>query len=124
MEKEKFTLIQEHLDKIIKDISDIEKSYRKIDSLNITQYNACVNKGRSLVSKQDKILTTELYHILGMGNLTVGQQARFLKKIKSISSKRSIVKLIASLALVTVPKNLKEESSYDCTELGVVVKSK
>lgn len=124
MDKKKFELIQEHLDKIIKDISDIEKSYLKMDSLNITQYNACVNKGRSVVSKQDKILTAELYHILGMGNLSMAQQAKFLQKIKLISSKRSMLKAIASLSLITIPKNIKEETTYDCSELGITVNSK
>ena len=77
----------------------------------------------SLQAKQDKILSTELYHIIGMTEMTVTQSVHFVNLIKDLTSCRVAVKKCAGLPdLKIYPIDLDSENEYECKELGLTLR--
>ena len=69
-------------------------------------------------AKMDRIITTDLYHIIGMGELTVTQMNLFIKLIKEYLAFRSDIKAIASnLTIENIPE-LPTVSEYTLTGFG------
>lgn len=58
-----------------------------------------VRRARRLHSWQDEFFKNELYHLLGMGNLTVSQTSQLLKSSRSLSKGRTIIKQLSTLDL-------------------------
>lgn len=122
MEKEKF-------EKIINNLEErIEQCYsylgyivnkKDLEEITVNDLKNLITFCRSEQGKMDTILTTELYHILGMGNLTVQQQNKLISNLKKYMYYRSDIKAIACNATdVTKLPDLPTNSEYKLTILG------
>jgi len=74
--------------------------------------------------KQTRILMVDVYHIIGMGNLSVSQLCTFNKLIKEYSSYRPDIKAISKwdTKLSSLP-NVPKKTSFKLLELGITVNS-
>lgn len=61
--------------------------------------NAARNKARKIQGNMDKIFANEVYHIIGMGDLTTTQTLKFNKMVKDLSKYRPVIKCVASMQL-------------------------
>ena len=86
------------------------------DHLTIKQVKDLTEKARDLQSKTDMFLKDELYHIIGMGNLSASQTATLNKLVKDITMHRSVVKAVA--ALPTLPVKISSVSKYKSKTFG------
>lgn len=84
-----------------------------LDDLTIRELKTLLEEGKKLQAASDTILSSELYHLIGMGNLTAPQTSELCKLVKRISQTRSYVKPIASYQLTKLPK-VPEKSDYNC----------
>lgn len=57
-----------------------------LSSINIDEIKKYIEDSKNLQSKIDQILHNELYHIIGMGNLSSNQLATFCKHIKRLGA--------------------------------------
>ena len=83
-----------------------------LDRLTIGQIRDLSGKARTLQSKTDQFLKQDLYHIIGMGNLSASQCATLNKLVKEVTSHRSIIKTVASLALPNFPNKVDLVATY------------
>jgi hypothetical protein len=86
------------------------------DHLTIGQAKNLAEQARDLQSKTDSFLQTELYHIIGMGNLSASQAATLSKLVKGITAHRSVVKVAAGIP--TLPKKVSATSTYKSKTFG------
>ena len=120
MNKKDYELLIKNLDKVISDCQDIDEKFSGSEAVlnwTVKEYQNNCNKARELQSKTDIILKTDCYHIIGMGNLSVSQSTRFIKKIKTLGELRSKIKVLASVQDVMVP-NIPKSSEYKCSLLN------
>lgn len=118
--KKDYELLIKNLDKVISECQDIDAKFSSSEAVlkwTIKEYQNNCNKARELQSKTDIILKTDCYHIIGMGNLSVSQSTRFIKKIKTLGELRSKIKVLASVQDVMVP-NIPKSSEYKCSLLN------
>ena len=66
----------------------------------------------------DQIIQKDLYHIIGMGNLTVSQHNLFIKLIKEYLSFRSDMKTIAGPFSIENIPGLPSQSEYKLARFG------
>jgi hypothetical protein len=92
------------------------------DHLTIGQAKELTVKARDLQSKTDQFLKQDLYHIIGMGNLSASQSAALNKLVKDITAYRTVVKSLA--ALPTLPNGVANTSSYKATTFGLKLENK
>lgn len=92
-----------------------------LDHLTIGQVKELTEKARDLQSKTDTFLKDELYHIIGMGNLSASQTAILNKLVKEITTHRSVVKLVASVP--TLPTKITATSKYKSKTFGFALNS-
>ncbi len=88
-----------------------------LDRLTVGQVKDLSIKARSLQSKTDQFLKQDLYHIIGMGNLSASQSATLNKLVKEVTSHRSIIKTVA--ALPTLPNKVDVVATYKATTVGL-----
>jgi hypothetical protein len=88
-----------------------------LDRLTVGQVKDLSTKARSLQSKTDQFLKQDLYHIIGMGNLSASQSAALNKLVKEVTSHRSIIKTVA--ALPTLPNKVDVVATYKATTVGL-----
>lgn len=93
-----------------------------LDHLTIGQAKELTIKARDLQGKTDIFLTTDLYHIIGMGNLSASQAATLNKLVKGITEHRTVIKTIA--ALPTLPDKVATTSSYTTKSFNIKFFSK
>lgn len=91
------------------------------DHLTIGQVKDLTEKARELQSKTDMFLKDELYHIIGMGNLSASQTATLNKLVKDITMHRSVVKAVAGLP--TLPTKISSVSKYKSKTFGFALHS-
>ena len=91
------------------------------DHLTIGQVKDLTEKARDLQSKTDTFLKDELYHIIGMGNLSASQAATLNKLVKDITVHRSVVKAVAGLP--TLPTKISSVSKYKSKTFGFALHS-
>ena len=122
MEKEKFEKIINKLEERINYCAyrlDSVVTKEDLEKLTVSKLKDLIGFCRSEQGKMDMILTTELYHILGMGNLTVQQQNKLISKLKRYMCYRSDIKAIACNAVdVTKLPDLPTSSEYKLNILG------
>lgn len=121
MEKALFKSIVESYTKIADECTEFVKLFDNdfdLETLTIKEFKKLIEKARNLHSKTDKILQSELYHILGMGNLTVVQTQKLCALIKTISSARSYFKPICGYVLNELPE-VPDKSLYKCDVAGI-----
>lgn len=89
--------------------------------LSLVNYKK-ITKARDLQSKTDSFLHNDLYHIIGMGNLSASQAAALNKLVKGITEHRTVIKTLA--ALPTLPNGVANTSSYKATTFGLKLENK
>ena len=125
MNKEDFEIIQNKLQERI----DLCKKYlgcldeeNDLNELSVRQVRDIKAFCDSEIKIQTRILMVDLYHVIGMGNLSVSQTGAFLKAIKEYSDYRPIIKTVNKMALDfnNMPKIIKA-SSFRLLELDVTL---
>lgn len=98
----------------------VSKAGRREDfeKLTIHEANHTINIARVLESKQTIFFNAELYHIIGMGNLSAKQQSMFLKEVKKLSSSRGRLKMVAGITIPSMGE-VADKSKYECKTLGI-----
>ena len=91
-----------------------------LDHLTIGQVKDLTVKARDLQSKTDQFLKQDLYHIIGMGNLSASQVASLNKLVRDLTVHRSVVKILAGIP--TLPNAASRSSSYKATTVGLHLK--
>lgn len=124
MDKKDFGIIVHNLDDLITQCKDVRTKFESISLKTVTvkDYNDILNSAASLQGKQDKVVHNDLYHLIGMGNLTVTQQSTLTKKIKELMETRSFIKFLASQTRLTIGK-FTDSGTYQCSLLGKKLKS-
>lgn len=92
-----------------------------LDHLTVGQVAELSERAKELQSKTDQFLKQDLYHVIGMGNLSASQMAITTKLVKDITEHRSLMKTLA--ALPVLPKKLSTSSEYKSKVLNVKLKS-
>lgn len=124
MNKDVFNAMIKRIDDDIASCKELcVENKEEFDNLTLKEIRRRVELARILQSKVDKIVTAELYHVIGMGDLTVSQQSIFIKKIKELTMVRQYLKPLAMYQLTDIP-NIPDETEYKCTALGVRLKGK
>ena len=111
MKKEEFEIIITNLDEIITRCEEIatKASSKALRTFPLKEVEIITNNARELQKKQDKILNTELYHIIGMGELSPAQEMVFLKLIKKLGATRSYIKSLANYIIPPIPEIPKKQ---------------
>lgn len=90
----------------------------EFEHLTIGQANDLSDRARSLQSKTDQFLKQDLYHIIGMGNLSAVQSAVLNKLVREVTNHRSIIKAVATLPKLQT-KMSKTGSTYKASTVGL-----
>ncbi len=123
MDKENFKIIQNNLE------SRVAKCQEKMDHILTTEdlTNITIKEFLELQSfcreeqiDMTEILMVDLYHVLGMGNLTVSQRNIFLSLIHKYASYRSDMKCICSMKEISDLPKLPSKSKFKLHKLGNV----
>lgn len=125
MENKTFNKIISSLDNIIEECnSTCVHSKEELENLTINEVNLKIAKAKELQGKVDKLAQADLYHIIGMGDLTDEQTLLLCKKVKYACMFRSYIKPLASssITLVKIPDN--EMHEYDCKITSLKLKNK
>ena len=125
MEKAQFNSIIENYTKVAEDAESFINLFNgdfDLNNLTIKAFKQFIDKARSLQKKTDQILHNELYHLIGMGNLTATQTQKLCAIIKRISSSRSYFKPVAGYVLNKLP-DVPDKSSYKCEVAGIKLNS-
>lgn len=102
--------------------SEIETVNGDITKWSLQKYGLMRSMAMNLQAKTDKILSTELYHIIGMAQMTVTQSTHFVKLTKELTNCRRIVKKCAALPELKIyPIDLQAIGQYECKELGLTL---
>ena len=119
MLKKQFDGIISQIDTLIAKCEECKiSSQAEFNALTIAEARKVIEKARAAKSDMDKVLQSELYHIIGMGNLSAAQEVQLCAKIKQYSSYRSYIKVICSYALPTTPK-IPTNADYNCKVLKI-----
>lgn len=120
MKQTDYKLLISNLDKVILECETVTKGFDSQKSVlkwTVEEFlNRCA-KAKELQSKTDQILHSDVYHIIGMGNLSVAQHAIFISKIKQLGDSRSKIKVLACQGGTTLP-GVPEVSEYKCSLLN------
>jgi len=119
MNVKEFDTLMTNLNKVVKECNDIIKDFKSKESVlkwTVSEYQQKCERARKMQSETDHILHSDLYHIIGMGNLSVSQNAKFLKQVKVLGEARTKIKLLAcqDIDIPEIPKT----SEYKCTLLN------
>lgn len=120
MDKKDYELLIKNLNQVISDCEDINEKFSGPEAVlkwTVKEYQDNYLKARELQSKTDMILKTDLYHIIGMGNLSVSQTTTLVKKIKLLGQMRSKIKVLASIQDIVIPP-APSVSEYKCSLLN------
>ena len=93
-----------------------------VEHLTIGQATDLSERARDLQSKTDQFLKQDLYHIIGMGNLSASQSAALNKLVKGITEHRTVIKTLAGIP--TLPNKVSNISTYKATAFGLNLKNK
>lgn len=120
MKKFEFNQITNLVKAKTKHLQELRDLYYKsgkfdFDSLTISQLKEVLKEARELQSTTDKFLQTDLYHILGMGNLSATQTSELCKMVKDMTVYRSMLKALCSIA-VSIPEEVNLKPTY---KLGI-----
>ena len=123
MNKEDFSKVVSTLEDYSKRMKNVkELCYKEgkifLDDLTLKQLKQTIEESRNLISQTDQFLKSDLYHLIGMGNLNVTQLYNLSKLTKNITKYRSINKVIACADL-TLPKKIEKEAEYSTSIKGL-----
>lgn len=81
-----------------------------VSKMVIEQINSTISSCREAQGEMDKFVTSDLYHLIGMADLSAAQTAKIIKLTKTLLKYRSDIKFFASQNKIQVPQ--KKTSSY------------
>ena len=113
-----FLNITTNIDGLIVKCKRIAKAYQ---SGNLSEIQECAGLARDTQGKLDKVFQSEMYHLIGMGDLTIGQSTQFIKKLKELGAYRPIVKTVATMDVTRCLIPQIKKSSYQSILAGVVL---
>lgn len=122
MNKMQFTKVIESLDALIEECE--ETVFKSTDDANNAPYKDVqerFTKACELKSKMDRVLQAELYHIIGMGNLSADQSMKLIRKIKQYGDYRPYIQVMCGMQPPVMPK-IPANSKYTCEVLGTKLK--
>lgn len=93
-----------------------------IENLSIKTYNNMIDNSKQIKENMDRVLTTELYHIIGMGNLSSSQASKLFSIIRKLGSYRPFI-AYTSMLNQTI-HSMKEKCTYKCKFLDISLSSK
>lgn len=119
---------KDQFNKLLKSINDLIVECQKTvftseDEINNTPYKIVRNRVQHsdiLKSKMDKVVQSELYHVVGMSNLTASQMSTFISKIRSLLYYRPFIQYTANIP--TGYTSLSKKKEYKCTVLDIPLK--
>lgn len=125
MEATIFSTIMKNLDDMTTKCQQIKQvalgGTEALKMLKVEDYNKIVTTAQQLHSKMDKIMQNEVYHIIGMGNMSMIQMSKFTSAVRKLGECRTAVKLIASLTTATTNRELALGDSTYKSELAETV---
>lgn len=81
-----------------------------VSKMVIEQINSTISSCREAQGEMDKFVTSDLYHLIGMADLSAAQTAKIIKLTKTLLKYRSDIKFFASQNKIQVPQ--KKTSNY------------
>lgn len=122
MNSANYTAMISALDERINNCStnfDSIKTTEDIGRLSISEAKRLRDIAKSEVEKMTTFAMVELYHIIGMGNLTATQQSGFLKRTKEYLNYRPVIKSFAnSLSSIDDLPEIDRDTMYKLRVLG------
>ena len=97
MNKEAYSIIISELDRRLDicKLFDIVKAGEDISNLTVAEIRRLRDIAKKELSEMTNMAMVDLYHIIGMGDLTVVQLSEFIKKVKKYLSYRAALKAFA-----------------------------
>lgn len=89
-----------------------------LDHLTVKELTILVDQARELQGKTDQFLKQDLYHIIGMGNLSGSQTTTLTKLVKQLTEHRSVMKTVAAISPIALPKKVTATTSYNSKVLN------
>ena len=124
MLKSQFDALLAQIDVLIQQCEECKiSSSAEFDNLTVSELRARISKAQEAQANMDKVLQIELYHIIGMGNLSAAQEVQLCAKIREYSSYRSYIKSICSYTLQPTPK-IPTKADYNCKVLKLNLNKK
>lgn len=96
-------------------------STEELDTLTLSEVKSKINTARSIYGEVDKLLGTELYHLIGMSDLTKDQMVKLISRIRILSNFRPYLKPLAS-SNINITK-IPDDTEYKCTVSGLTLKN-
>ena len=90
--------------------------------MSIVNINETIYSCRKAQGDMDKMVMSDLYHIIGMANLNAAQTSKIIKLTKTLLQYRSDVKFFANQNTIAVPK--RNDSKYKTSSGVELVKLK
>lgn len=90
--------------------------------MSIVNINETISSCRKAQGDMDKMVMSDLYHIIGMANLNAAQTSKIIKLTKTLLQYRSDVKFFANQNTIVVPK--RKDSKYKTSSGVELVKLK
>lgn len=112
MESQKFSTMIGAINQLIFDTDTALKGVTctaDVEKLTITELIDVSTNISNIYPKLDRFAATELYHIIGMEDLSINQQITFLSSAKALLKRRAVAKSFMFMAT-----SLKELSSHMC----------
>ncbi len=120
MEVKNFNIIITNLNNLInrceKTIGHI-KSKDDIDNMTLKDIREMITQCRLIYGEMDKVNTIDLYHIIGMGNLSASQRLIFWNRMEKFLSYRPDLHNICTLNIPDTP-GIPATTSFKCKVLG------
>lgn len=124
MKTETFNNLITRVDKFIAQLEDLQTTSDKpSDTWTIAETNNFREKACVLQGQMDKHIQVDLYHIIGMGNLNARQLSIYMKRVKEMTSYRSMIHTYASIQAIKVP-TIGKESKYTTAIGNIDLKAK
>lgn len=117
MKKQTFADLTDRMNALLNECQswyDRTGSGRDAMLLTIKDFNSAISEARTLQSKCDKVVTSDLYHIIGMGNLSASQMSSFTKQIKRLSVYRHDLKWFSNSDKLSV-RSYSNTSDYSAS---------
>ena len=90
--------------------------------MSIVNINETISSCRKAQGDMDKMVMSDLYHIIGMANLNAAQTSKIIKLTKTLVQYKSDVKFFANQNTIAVPK--RKDSKYKTSSGVELVKLK
>ena len=125
MEQQRFSTLISNLNEFISEIDNILQGVKcpsDVENLSVKQLLDMADKLKNIESKYDSFCSAELYHIIGMENMSVNQQLIFLETVKNLLNKRPLIKPFFMLNQDVLRGHINavgKQSKYKCKLAGI-----